>query len=81
MLIAIIHSQQTPQGYYELKVEEDLLTITTAVAPLEFLKFTIASHLESCVRSTGIPLGERQWMVEFNPEIAKMFGLPEGFVS
>lgn len=78
MLLAMIHSEQTDQGYYEQKVEVELLDITTSGSPIEFIKKTVAEHLQVCCASTGIPLGAGFWMVEFNPEARALFGLSEG---
>lgn len=80
MLIAMIHSKQTAEGYYEQPVELSIDVIRASGDPRGFIDQQIQKHLNVCVATTGIPLRVGVWMVEFNPELLAEFDLPKGFV-
>jgi hypothetical protein len=80
MLIAMIHSKQTAEGYYEQPVHIPIEAIRSSGDPRGFIDQQVQRHLEVCVVSTGIPLRVGVWNVEFNPELLAEFDLPKGFV-
>lgn len=79
LILAMIHSKETPEGFYEQEVRIQKLELMLAVDRANMVASIIRKHLEVCVSTTGIPLHVGMWNVEFNPEIAAMFGLPEGY--
>lgn len=80
LILAMIHSKETPEGFYEQEVRIEKLQLMLANDRANMVASIIRKHLEVCVSSTGIPLNVGMWNVEFNPEIAAMFNLPKGYV-
>jgi hypothetical protein len=80
MLVAMIHSKETQDGFYEQPVYIPDGHLLLSSDPLSLLQRTIEEHLQVCTETTGIPLNVGIWMIEFNPEIRTRFNLPKGVV-
>lgn len=66
-------------GFYELRVEIDISKAVHSGDAPGFIKKELGKYLAGCVASTGIPLGEGMWNVEFTIFAQTLFKLPEGF--
>ena len=66
-------------GFYELRVNVSLAAAAASGDAPGFVKKEVARHLASCVASTGIPLNEGMWNVEFTTFAQTFFKLPHGF--
>lgn len=64
------------EGQFELSVMITLDEILASGDPWGFVKHVIGKHLAMCVKSAGIPLGEKAWLVEFSPFCQRNFDVP-----
>lgn len=80
MIVAMIHSKENAQGYWELEVHMDEEQLLFSADPQGVFEQVVRQYLHSAIFATGIPAGVGIWMVEFSPEVRKMFNLPEGVV-
>ena len=64
------------EGQFELEVHSSLEEILSSGDPWGYVKHLIAQHLAICVKTAGIPLGEKAWMVKFGPFIQANFNCP-----
>lgn len=70
---------ETEFGVYEVEVWSNLMYALGD--PKGFINHEIAAHLAQCVKTTGLPLGEQLWHVEFTPWAKAHLNYPMGFTA
>lgn len=68
-------------GFHTLDVNISMAKASASGDAKGFVRTEIARHLAGCVASTGIPLGEGMWNVEFSTFAQTFFHYPEGFTA
>lgn len=68
-------------GYFHLPVQVSMKEAAATGDPQGFISKTIGEHLAGCVASTGLPLKEGLWEVEFSQFALNNFNYPKGFTA
>lgn len=68
-------------GYFVTQVQVSMRDAAASGDPKGFIQKTISEHLAVAIHSTGLPLNEGLWEVEFSQFALNNFSFPKGFTA